>query len=182
MDPHPDYLNDLEASGKYVAEHKWNGDNTLIHTDTMTFWNRHHEKLHYTPSPAVMEELQRWKDIGGDAIINCETMHRHTTDIKDTLIVHCIMAWKGEYLIGKTWGDSRAILDECIGLGLDGQHIQISKVWSTGFWSLFVETDGKVIEGIVLKNPAGKLVYSTIKLNAVPWMLKVRKPCKKYSF
>ena len=27
LNPKPDYLNSLEASGKYVAEQKWNGDN-----------------------------------------------------------------------------------------------------------------------------------------------------------
>ena len=165
LEPAPDYINGLDASGKYVAELKWNGDNTLIYTgqpnEPIILWNRHHERLKYQPSPEVMEELQRWKDLAGEAIINCETVNRCTVNVKDLLIVHCIMAWKGEYLIGKTWGDSRNILDECIGLGLSGEHVQISKIWRTGFWQLFKETDGKTLEGIILKNPAGKLLFTT---------------------
>ena len=133
MDPEPDYINGLDRSGKYVAEQKWNGDNTLIHLDTMTFWNRRHEKLHYSPLPEVMEELARWKEVAGDAIINCETVHSKTTTIKHTLIVHCVMAWQGEYLIGKTWGESRDILDDCIDKGLSGEHVQVSKIWRSGF-------------------------------------------------
>jgi ATP-dependent DNA ligase len=182
LEPGPWYLNDLEASGKYVAELKWNGDNTLLHTDTMTLWNRKHEKLKYQPSPEVAEELRLWKEAAGDAIINFETVHTKTTEVKHTLIVHCIMAWRGEYLIGKTWGDSRNILDWCIDQGLSGEHVQISKIWKTGFWKLFQETDGKVHEGIILKNPNGKLVFSTSLIKDVPYQLKIRKPCKKYSF
>ena len=182
LDPGPGYINGLESSGKYVAELKWNGDNTLLHTDTMTFWNRHHEKLHYQPSPEVLNELRYWKEVAGDAIINCETVHSKTTTVKHLLIVHCIMAWKGEYLIGKTWEDSRNILDECIDKGLSGEHVQISKTWRNGFWDLFQNTDGKIHEGIILKDPMGKIVYSTILLKDVSWMLKIRKPCKKYSF
>ena len=186
LDPSPNYLNELEASGKYIAEQKWNGDNTLLHTgqvnEPMTFWNRHHERLHYQPSPEVMEELVRWKEAAGDAIINLETVHSKTQTVKHLLIVHCIMAWQSEYLIGKTWGQSRAILDACIDRGLSGEHVRVSKVWRNGFWDLFQAADGKVHEGIVLKDPNGKLVYSTIILKDVHWMLKVRKPCKKYSF
>jgi hypothetical protein len=186
LNPGPDYINGLEASGKYVAELKWNGDNTLIYTgkpdEPITLWNRHHERLKYQPSPEVMEELQLWKEVAGEAIINCETVNRCTVSVKNLLIVHCVMAWQGEYLIGKTWGDSRNILDECIGKGLSGEYVQISKIWRTGFWQLFKETDGKTLEGIILKNPAGKLVFSTMLLKDISWMLKIRKPCKKYSF
>ena len=182
MNPGPGYIMGLEASRKYVAELKWNGDNTLLHTDTMTFWNRHHEKLHYQPSPEVMEELLRWKDAAGNAIINFETVHSKTQTVKHLLIVHCVMAWQGEYLIGKTWGHSRDILDRCIDQGLSGEHVQVSKIWRTGFWDLFQNTDGKIIEGIILKDPNGKLVFSTMLLKDVSWMLKIRKPCKKYSF
>jgi hypothetical protein len=92
------------------------------------------------------------------------------------------MAWQGEYLLGKTWGDSRDILDKCIDQGLSGEHVRVSKIWRTGFWDLFQAADGKIIEGIVLKDPKGKLLHTTTLPKDMPWMLKVRKPCKKYSF
>ena len=186
MEPQPGYINGLEASGKYVAEQKWNGDNTLIYTgqpdEPIVLWNRHQERLKYQPSQEVMKELNYWKEVAGEAIINCETVNRCTVDVKDLLIVHCVMAWQGELLIGKTWGDSRAILDDCIGKGLSGDHVQISKLWSNGFWDLWQAADGKVHEGIILKDPRGKLVFSTTAIKDVSWMLKIRKPCKKYSF
>ena len=182
MDPSPTYINELEASGRYIAEHKWNGDNTLIHLDTMTLYNRRHQVLKYQPSPEVMEELLRWKEIAGDTILNCETVHTKTKTVKNLLIVHCVMAWQGSYLIGKTWGESRDILDECIDLGLSGHHVQISKIWRRGFWDLFQNTDGVILEGIILKNPAGKMLFTTTMPKDVNWMLKIRKPCNKYKF
>lgn len=92
------------------------------------------------------------------------------------------MTWKGKHLIGKTWGDSRDILNECIEKGLSGEHIQISKVWNSHFWELFKNADGKTVEGIILKDPKGKLVFSAVPIKDVSWMLKIRKPCKKYPF
>lgn len=183
MNPSPDYINEIDASREYVAEKKFNGDNTLIHTDEMKWWNRKHELCRYNPPEPMREELARWKEVGGNAIINAELMHYHTTTVKDVLHVHCIMAWKGEYLYGKTWGDSRAILDRCIDQGLSGEYIQISPVWKSGFWELYKEADGKIIEGIILKNPKGKLVFvSAHEPKDVAWMKKIRVPSKKYQF
>jgi hypothetical protein len=177
--PNPDYINGLEASGKYVAEQKWNGVNSIIYTDGLEFWNRHKARFNYSPSPEVIEELERWPK---GSRLNAEVVHTKTTDIKHLIIVHCIMEWKGKLLIGKTWGDSRRILEDCISDGLSGEHVVVSKVWQSGFWNLFQQADGKIIEGIILKNPMGKFQYATTPLKDVPWMLKIRKPCKKYSF
>lgn len=179
LQPKPDYINSLEESGKYLAELKYNGDNIQIHTDTMKFWNRYKELHNYQPSEEVIEELSRWPK---NSILNAELMHSRTVDIKHTIIIHCIMAWKGDYLIGKTWRDSRNILDECINQGLSGPQVKISPVWEAGFWKLFQETDGKILEGIILKNPEGRLVFSATPIKDVNWMLKIRKSCKKYPF
>lgn len=126
--------------------------------------------------------MEFWKEWAGDAILNVETVDKKTKTIKNLLIVHCIMAFRGEYLMSKTWGDSRKILDDAISAGLSGPQVQVSKVWKSGFWELFQQADGSIIEGIILKNPTGKIIFSTHPVNDVYWMLKVRKPCKKYLF
>jgi len=182
LNPAPDYLNSLEAEGRWVAEQKWNGDNTLIYLEDgkdPVLWNRHKDSLKWTPPPEVLEELARWPK---GSILNVETVDRRTKDVKKTLIVHCVMAWKGELLLGKTWGDSRNLLEQAISEGLSGEYIQVSKVWTSGFWDLFQAADGTVIEGIILKDPKGRLQFSTTPLKDVPWMRKIRKPCKKYAF
>ena len=173
--PSKDYVTGLENSGKYIAEKKWNGDNVYIYTDTMEFWNRHKERHRFVPDEALRNDLSKWPK---RAVINAELMNYRTTEIKNILIVHCIMVWKGKPLIGKTWGDSRKILEDCP----KGDYARISEIYTSGFWKLFEEADGKTIEGIILKQPAGKLVYSTTPIDSVSWMLKIRKPCKKYSF
>ena len=86
LNPKPDYINGLEASGKYVAEQKWNGDNYLIYTgDCPEFWNRHKTRLTYQPSPEVKDELKRWPQ---GCIINAELIHNKSKTIKHLFIVH----------------------------------------------------------------------------------------------
>ena len=178
LDPRPDYINGLESSGQYIAEQKWNGDNCLVYIlpdGSLQFWSRHRTQLKYTPSPAVAAELLLWPL---DSILNVELVHNRTKTVKDTLIVHCIMRWKGKWLMGKTWGYSRKLLER----GSHGEHVIVSPVWTTGFWDLFQEADGTIIEGIILKDPKGALVFSANKSPDVGWMRKIRKPCKKYNF
>ena len=181
LNPKPDYINELDQAGRYIAELKWNGDNTLIHLDEWppVFWNRHRTRLKYNPSQEVLEELKFWKEWAGDSILNAETVDKKTKTVKNTIIIHCIMAFRGNYLYGKTWGDSRNILDDAITAGLSGQQVQVSKVWKSGFWKLFQETDGTIIEGIILKDPDGKLIFSTRPVEDVSWMRKIRKPSKR---
>jgi len=176
INPKPDWLNEQEATGKWIAEQKWNGDNALIYTDTMEFWNRYHRQLKYKPIPKVLTELEKWPK---GSILNAELVHTKTKNIKNKIIVHCVMAWKREYLIGKTWGDSRDILETMP----SGDHVIVSPVWKKGFWDLYQAADGAEIEGIILKNPKGKLVFSAASPPPeVPWMRKIRKKSKKYAF
>jgi len=181
LDPKPDYINELEKSGKFVAEQKWNGDNTSIYTDDHSFWNRHNEPHRYSPPPAMMKELKRFPK---GAIVNLELMHYRTKTIKNQLLIHSLLAWDGVPLAGKTWGDARLILEDLFKTLKPAKEsgLILSPVWKTGFWKLFQEADGDIIEGIILKNPKGKLVISASKIPDVSYMLKIRKPSKKYKF
>jgi len=174
--PKPDYINGLEKSGTYIAEKKYNGDNCYMYNPT-EFWNRHKARHRYQPSPEVLEELQK---LPGKAHYNVELVNYRTKGTKNLIIVHCVMVWKGAPLIGKTWGDSRKILEDIV--DPNNKHVILSPVWKTGFWELYQDADGLEIEGIILKNPKGKLIFSTQPIPDVYWMLKIRKPCKKYQF
>ena len=166
----------MEQSGLWVAEQKWNGDNTQLITGLQPeFWNRRKERLRYSPTPSVMKELQAFPDA---CMINLETVHYHTKTIKNLLIVHCIMVHRNQPLYGKTWQDSRDILETF----KYGKHVVLSKIWTKGFWDLFQEADGTIIEGIVLKKKTGLLKLSTSPITDIGWMVKVRKPSAKYAF
>ena len=184
LDPKPDYINSLEKSGKYIAEQKWNGDNTLIYTDDLSFWNRHGEKIHrYTPPAEQMKQLKR---IPKGGIINLELLHFRIKDVKykNTLLIHSLLGWDGVPMAGKTWGDARLILEDIfktLKFPKDSGII-LSPVWKKGFWKLYQDADGEIIEGIVLKDPKGKLVISASKIADVHYMKKIRKPSKKYQF
>lgn len=169
------HLKNMEESGKYIAEKKWNGDNVLINTDTLEIWNRHKERHRFVPDELMREELSHWPK---HTVINAELMNYRTKTVKNLLIAHCIMVWKGKPLIGKTWGDSRKILEN----QPSGICLQVSQTYQSGFWELFQSADGTIIEGIIIKDPKGKLVFSTTPIPDVSWMKKIRKPCKKYQF
>jgi hypothetical protein len=194
MAPKPDYLNSLESQNKYRAEYKWNGDNTFIYTDDLSFWNRDRKRLCYTPHPDVLKELKQFPK---GCILNAETMHRHTKTTKHLIIVHSVMAWKGKLLTGKTWGDARHLLEEqswlprTVGTQLSycchvllAESIPSGGIVSGIFWRMFQEACrcDDSIEGIILKDPTGLLQFSSTKLADVSYMMKIRKPCKKYSF
>lgn len=174
--PDKSYIDNLESSGLWIAERKWNGDNILIDTDTMQFWNRHKARHRFVPNEEMRSILDKWPK---HAVVNAELMNYKTKITKNTILVHCVMVWNGQPLIGKTWGDSRKIIEDHIGTG---PSVKVSEIFRTGFWDLFQSADGVEIEGMVLKQPSGKLKFSTTPVEDVPWMLKVRKPCKKYQF
>lgn len=175
MPPDKGKIEALENTGEYVAERKFNGDNILIFTDTMQIWNRRKERHRFIPSPAMREELNKWPK---HSLLNAELMNYRTKLIKDIIIVHCVMVWEGNVLNGKTWGDSRKILDD----QPSGAHVQVSQVYKKGFWKLFQEADGETIEGIIIKRLAGKLIFSCTPIADTSFMIKIRKPCKKYRF
>jgi hypothetical protein len=172
--PSREQVEKLEKSGRYIAELKWNGDNTTLYTDGLEFWNRTHGRLRYVPTPEVRAELEKFPK---GCIVNLELVHYHTKTIKNWLVVHCLMAYKNRPLIGKTWAESREILENEFQFG---NRVVLSHVWRSGFWDLFQSTDGVINEGIILKDPSGKLVFSTSPIPDVPWMYKIRKPSKKY--
>lgn len=173
--PDKTFIDNLEKTGSYRAERKYNGDNVLVNTSTLEFWNRTKERHRYIPNDQMKEELSLWPK---QTILNAELMNYRTKTTKNAIIVHCIMVWKGKPLIGKTWGDSRDLLDQCP----SGKSVQISQLYQSGFWDLFQTADGIEIEGIILKQLLGKLIYSTTPIDDVSYMFKVRKPCKKYQF
>jgi hypothetical protein len=175
LNPKPDYINSLEKSGQYVAEQKWNGDNCLIYTDDLSFWNREGGRLKYQPTPEVIEELGAFPK---GCILNSELVHNHTITIKNFILVHCLMAYEGQPIIGSTWGESRKILETFT----YGKHVVLSNLWKKGFWKLWSSSDGTIIEGIILKDPKGVLKFSTSPLKDVSWMMKIRKPSKKYPY
>ena len=185
LHPKPDYINSLEKQGRYIAEQKYNGDNCQLYVKggrEYEFWNRHKTLLKYQPSQDVLNELEQLPEY---SIINVELIHSKTKAFKHILIAHCIMVWDGQLLSGKTWSDSRQILQTI----KSGNHLYVSDVYQSGFWDLFKQADGSVIEGIILKDPEGKLVYSTTPIKDVSWMMKIRVPSmrddgtmKKYAF
>ena len=175
LQPKPDYINSLEASGRLIAEQKWNGDNVCIYTSGLEFFNRRGERHRYVPTPEVREELEKFPK---NAILNAELVHYKTTTVKNMILVHTLLAWNGKPLFGQTWGDARKRLED----QKFGVQVQLSPVWKSGFWKLFQNADGAIIEGIVLKDPSGKIVISASKIPDVSYMLKIRKPSKKYAF
>jgi len=132
-------------------------------------WNRYGKPLKYYPDTETLDELSK---LPKGLQLNVELMHHKTKEIKHILIAHCCMVYKGQPLIGKIWGESRKIVEDLP----FGKHLILSELYHDRFWELFQEADGKTVEGIILKDPTGRLVISTSPIPDVSWMLKIRKP------
>ena len=167
--PDRSYIQKLENTGRYIAERKWNGDNVLYNTTTQEFWNRHKARHRYVPSADVKAELDRFPK---GAVLNAELVNYRTKTVKDLIVVHAIMVYNDHPLIGSSWGASRNLLESFT----YGDHVKLSEVFKSDFWERFQEADGNIVEGIILKEIGGKLVFSATPPKDVPWMKKVRKP------
>lgn len=188
LPPDEAFLKHNDTLSKYVGEFKWNGDNTTIDTDDLIFYNRDGGVLSYRPHHELLNEIRKTFPKG--CLLNGELMHRHTKNVKDLLILHCIMKWKGKILLGKKWGDSRKILEDANLPQTQGTclkydyHLLTAQTHRKNFWGMFQDALNcdNSIEGIVLKDPEGLLKFSVNPLDDVYWMIKIRKPCKKYHY
>jgi hypothetical protein len=161
-----------------------------VSSGKVEFWNRHGRQLKYQAPASLIQDIKA--QIPDDSIVNAELLHSKTKNVKDTLVIHCIVKWSGKLLSGETWGHSRMLIVSNL---TSTNHLIISPIKLDGFWDLFqtrhgLRADGStiqdkdscLIEGIVLKDPAGIMRYSTTPQTDVSWMLKIRHPSKKYSF
>jgi len=182
-------LNSYERR-KWVAQIKKNGTNSVIFVSpekkvfAMNRHNADHKQWQFTPeSEAIFKNLPG----KGWYVINAELLHSKVRNLRDTNYIHDILVDDGEYLLGETYAQRYSrlqmrflhpaakgskyywILDE---------HTWLAKNVTESFYALYQSLTDPEDEGLVLKDPCGKL---TIRDNR-GWTVKCRYPHKNFSF
>lgn len=128
-------------------------------------------------------------------VLVAEILHLKTPSIKDTIYIFDVIVWDGFLLFDSLFSERCAILDERLipkATHIDDKthfvcdsHNQIwyAKRFESGFVELFHGiTEPKIDEGLVLKNPNGKLRSCMDAKENASWQVKCRKTHKNYAF
>lgn len=189
----PDLLGFYENRG-YWCQIKKNGTCSILGVGPRgeIYTQSRHGEDHRAWTPSE-ESLRPFKDIanGWWRVFVVEVMDAKTPLIKDTIYVHDIIVNDGVILEGTTFSERqdilRAIFTNRTEGGLGYEKVT-DKVWlailiKSGFKAIFDNIDNpKVDEGLVLKDPNGKLKPMWRENANSGWQVKCRKPHKNYGF
>jgi ATP-dependent DNA ligase len=184
-------------NGSLLAQPKLNGSNCLIFTNGQKFvvMNRHNQRLtNFRLTDAEIQNL--YKGNGGWLILNGEYLNKNKSDetgqpFNHKFVIFDILAFDGDYLVGKTFQERIQLLDSLYGkVDSDKEYLySIStnvyrvKSYEGEFQNLFDKlTPIDMIEGLVMKRKTARLEIGTSELNNVKSQLKCRKPTKNYKY
>jgi len=167
----------------WIAEPKYNGSRLQLHylNGAWQFWNRHEQKMNYTPSPEVEEALATLSNLNlkGYWLFDGELRHNKTKGVRHKIMLYDVFIREGELLTGHPFWMRREILEELVlrpPLDLPMQH----RAGFRGVFGRFIENEE--LEGLVIKNIRGQLQLGRGRAVESKWMWKIRKPSGRYNF
>jgi hypothetical protein len=193
----PDTELNFWDNGSLIAQPKLNGSNSTIYTNgkKIIVMNRHGQRL----SSVKVEDseiLSLYRGTGGWMILNCEYMNKSKSDensqvFNHKFVIFDILAYDGEYLVGKTFEERIKLLDELYGqvesekeyLFSVTQNVYRVKSYSGNFLELYndlIKID--MYEGLVMKRKNAKLELGTSENNNTKSQIKCRKKCNSYRY
>ncbi len=192
----PDELNFWD-NGSLVSQPKLNGSNCLIFTngDKFVVMNRHNQRL--TNFRLTDDEVKNlYRGNGGWLILNGEYLNKNKSDetgqsFNHKFVIVDILAFDGEYLVGKTFQERIELLDSLYSqtdsekeyLYSISTNVYRVKSYINDFKNIFDKlTPIDMIEGLVMKRKNARLEIGTSELNNVKSQLKCRKPTKNYKY
>lgn len=167
----------------YVAEKKYNGTRLELHyiNNEFEFWNRHGEKIKFSPDNKLFNLLYKLYLIGYN-VFDGELRHNKVKGIYNKIIIYDIFIYKNNLLINKTFRERRKIL-ETIFQVKEKSPLSLSRQFYKNFKLVFKNViRNEEIEGIVIKKLDSKFNLSRIRSSDSSWMYKIRKPHKNYKF
>lgn len=192
----PDSELNFWDNGSLIAQPKLNGSNCVIFTngEKIIVMNRHNQRLtNFNLSDNEIKDIYRGD---GWMILNGEYMNKSKSDengqvFNHKFVIFDILAFNGEYLVGKTFEERVKLLDELYGQ-LESEKEYLFKVtenvyrvksYLTGFKQFYDKyTPIDMIEGVVMKRKNARLELGTSENNNIKSQLKCRKATKNYKF
>jgi ATP-dependent DNA ligase len=185
----------------FWAQYKYNDTRTLIYVmpdGKIELFNRHKEHhVMYKMSEAMHRSLKSLSLSPGKMhVLDGGLMHNKTRNVKDRIVLWDILVSDSEYLIGSTYRSRYekllVLMQEPKELEQETKH-QIALRVNQNIWlaQIFKEELGKryqelihldEIEGLILKDPNGRLQWGIKEENNGAWQIRVRKPNPNYRF
>lgn len=192
----PDTELEFWDNGSLIAQPKLNGSNCTIFTNGVKtiVMNRHNQRLtNFNLSDNEIKDIYRGN---GWMILNGEYMNKSKSDENNQVFNHKfvifdILAFDGEYLVGKTFEERIKLLDELYGQ-VDSEKEYLFKVtenvyrvksYLANFKDIFDRlTPIDMIEGLVMKRKNARLELGTSENNNTKSQLKCRKATRNYKY
>lgn len=192
----PDTELNFWDNGSLVAQPKLNGSNCVIFTNGVKtiVMNRHNQRLtNFNISENEIKDIYRGE---GWMILNGEYMNKSKSDensqvFNHKFVIFDILAFDGEYLVGKTFEERINLLDKLYGqvesekeyLFKVTENVYRVKSYLNGFKQFFdTYTPIDMIEGLVLKRKSARLELGTSENNNTKSQLKCRKATRNYKY
>jgi hypothetical protein len=191
----PEMLQVYQNMG-WVAQFKKNGTCGIMGISPgkeFVSMNRHFEVHKTWPLPDHLKtELTRLFPEQQWFVLVLEVMHLKGPSIKNTIYIHDMVVWMSEYLVGSKFIERQEILDNRLITNVEtkthyvcdeGGKVWYAKRFDKGFSDLFWSIKNvKIDEGLVLKDPNGKLISCDKPEANRVWQVKCRHPHANYSF
>jgi ATP-dependent DNA ligase len=175
----------LSDDPAWIAEPKKNGKRLELHrlpSGNWEFWNRHGEKMSYTPGPELAAALADFPlEARKYYLFDGELCHGKVKGIRHRIMLYDVFIMADHLLIGVPFKERRQILATLENYGGFHECLEIAPQYPDNFRAVFDEliTDPE-IEGLVFKNLGGKLNLGRKRAANSAWMLKVRRPSNSY--
>lgn len=180
-------LQDFESKGIWLGQRKYNGDRCPVQLtqDSIVLWNRHGQKQKHSLSPALRDSLLSLNIGKGETWLDGELLNSI-----DTLVLFDVIQLDGEYLHSTTQQDRLVLLNQICGCPTEtnslmghsvAANLYLAQVWDRDFQLRFNDhIDLDMIEGLVLRRKDSFLGSWGSSPYEVDWMVRFRKPSKKY--
>ncbi len=192
----PDTELNFWDNGSLIAQPKLNGSNCVIFTngEKTIVMNRHNQRLtNFNISDNEIKDIYRGE---GWMILNGEYMNKSKSDengqvFNHKFVIFDILAFNGEYLVGKTFEERINLLDKIYGqiesekeyLYKITENVYRVKSYLTGFKQFYDKyTPIDMIEGVVMKRKSARLELGTSENNNTKSQLKCRKATRNYKY
>lgn len=187
----PSQLPDFEAEGLWLAQRKYNGDRCPIQItpSEVYLWNRHGNRQKYALPPSVRRELLSLSLPQGETWLDGELVHPKSPD---TFVLFDVLQLGGEYLHSIPQEKRLEMLhdicrnptqiDSLMGFPVS-DHVFLAQTWDESFVDRYTDhIADDLIEGLVLRQKGSFLGGWGHTEYEVDWMIRCRKPSKKYRF
>lgn len=192
----PSELLHVYESKGWIAQFKKNGTNTIIaiSPDKQIITMNRHKAAHkaWAITEHIKNELLRLFPENKWFVLCAEIMHSKTPTIKDTIYIYDMLVWCGDFMYNSTFEERAEILDSRLITNVESTTHYVcdsaGKIWyakrfNKNFLDLFNSIrDIKIDEGLVLKNPKGRLNTCAKSDDNKSWQVKCRHSAKNYAF